>query len=302
MTLPFSGTLTLHQISIEFNDYNVPGSLNQLYAGGAYVPLGTFGYPTRSPYNGTTKVLIPSNGTIEFDDFYGSSIYQQFTYTLRAGNYATNFNVLSYITGQGFTNSSSHGPAHVTININGVLGATDTSSYAFYTGSGYAKTPVIVINVGAGGYITGAGGQLNQTGGNGMYLQTNVTIYNSGIIQAGGGAGGAGSEGVYGGGAGYYPGQGYGIGSSQDSTGSLDSGGQWAYNSDGGTSNGGAGGGWVDGMPALSPSTDGYGYGSPGGGDDVGTPDGGYAPGYAIVGYTHVSLGSALGRVRGPTL
>lgn len=192
----------------------------------------------------------------------------------------------------GFPNGSglSALPLRAYINIAGVAGASSTSSYGLSVGSGYNRTPLIVINVASGGFITGAGGGSSAAtaiGGDALLITQPTLLVNSGIIQAGGGAsiGGAG-------GSGYVA----GVGVSGSSSGSLESGGTGFPASSGKKSyspGGGYGGGWV--ANGASPSTDGWGAGR----DNL--FHGGYQPGFSIIGTGQLQAGSVTGTLRGAT-
>lgn len=280
----FGSPLSLTEIQTEFG--GTP-NLNGYHAGGSYVAAGTTGQFGAIPSGNKT--------TISIKDFYGSANSQFFTFEVNGAE--TNWNVFDKVVAAGYNNS---GPkAVITINVGGagVIGATSTAEYAFNTGVGWSKTPTIVLN--NYGYITGAGAsESGAWGGPAMYLSTYITVNNQGVIQGGGGAGGGGANDIHGGGAGYYFGVGIGDERFGSRTGTLNSGGAFQDdNGKAGNANGGAGGGWVSGV-GLSPSTDGWGYGSPGYGGGPGTYHGGGQPGNAIGGSSYITW-TAYGTING---
>ena len=62
MTLASSGTLSINDIAGEYGGRSDPESLSEFYRGGSRVPA----------HSNTTS--IPSSGTIQIDDFYGTSL------------------------------------------------------------------------------------------------------------------------------------------------------------------------------------------------------------------------------------
>ena len=224
-----------------------------------------------------------------------SDVALNLTYTLYAGQYATNFNLRNWAINAGWNGSV---PLSATINIYGVLGSTSKDLYAFDTGDYWTTTNnrSITINVFSGGFITGKGGtpiNINnvEVGGPAMRFATSITLLNiSGTIQGGGGAG------IGGGGAGYYVGVGYSYNGHNSTNGSLQSGGTgWgAFNTGkkgkGYYAGGGYGGGWV---ASGSPSTDGWGAGR------NNAYHGGSAPGAAIIGSYNIKSFRNFGTIRG---
>ena len=276
--------LRMSEIQANFPQGVNPINLSEYYAGGLYVPSGTIGYPGNNPFP------IPTSGVISISNFEGAYPGWIFNYTLASGQSATNLNVLEMALAAGFPNGQGATalPLRAYINIAGVAGASITANYGLTVGSGYNRTPLIVINVSAGGFITGAGGGgsvSTAVGGTALRLTQPTLLVNNGIIQAGGGAsiGGAG-------GAGYVP----GAGLSGSTSGSLQSGGKGFPSSSAKksyTPGGGYGGGWV--ANSESPSTDGWGAGR----DDA--FHGGYQPGTCIAGVGQLQPGSVVGTLRG---
>ncbi len=303
-------SLSFAEIQAEFGGSDGIG-LNEYYRGGAYVPSDAVGYP-----NGVATA-IPTTGAISVANFYGSSKYQLYTYNLASDGVATGLNLFNAASAAGLNNNVTASRWYITVNNAGILGASDVFNYAIDTGSGYARTPIIVIN--NSGYILGAGGRGTDyiawyqaadgywdsyyywRGGNCMrFRQGEIYINNSGYIAAGGGSGGIGTNNIHGGGSGYVYAPGYRtyLANSGDPSGSLLSGG--GFQDDGGSSgnpNGGAGGGWVLRSGANeSLSTDGWGYGVQGTNNYV--FHGGGSPGCVIVydvGWTTTSLGFVRG-------
>lgn len=310
-----AGTVTYyHQVyrktPVIYNADSNPINFDEYHAGNStnYVPSGSVGYPS-----GGGATNIPSSGALSFDNFHGATRYWVLNYTLNSGQYDINLDILNEAISSGFNNSIYAPPLRAVITISGVLGSGSTSNYALRTGSAYAQTPNITIIVNSGGYITGAGGSngvsVNDgTGGPGLLLEVATTVLNYGIIQGGGGSGQASPDrGTgFGGGSGYVGGAGspgFNTGGAIPYSGTLDSGGSWQPdNGKAGYSNGGAGGGWVSTYDGTygSPSTDGWGYGSPGTGANPGVYHGWSPPGTAIMGWSsYAAGGSYQGTVRG---
>ena len=291
------------------------------YRGGTYVPdiAANANIPSianRPPAGAQTRIRI--------SDFYGGSSSFCYKYTLNAGEYDTNFVLLTKAVAAGYVNNAAQLKA--TIIVNGVLGATrGAGNPAYQCGSGYVTPPNITITVGTStGVITGFGGDYNPSsnphyGGDAMVLSNNVKLRNYGVIQGGGSAGDSlyeSQQGSFwygaGGGAGYIAGAGGGGNIIAGSGGTLFSGGQhqkstvgvpWGLYLDtyfgrififGGYYDyyhwGGQGGGWV--ANANSSSIDGYGGALTNDGKNSGNfspggcaSHGPYAPGAAVVNY-----------------
>ena len=259
------------------------------YRGGTYVP--------DIPANGniphiSNRPPAGANTRIKISDFYGGSSSFCYKYTLNAGEYDTDFVLLTKAVAAGYVNNAA--TLKATIIVNGVLGATRASGNpAYQCGGAYVTPPNVTITVGTStGVITGYGGSWNGSGnphpgGDAMILTNNVKLYNYGVIQGGGGAGDSlyeSQQGSFwygaGGGAGYIAGAGAGGNQvSGNNCGTLFSGGAhqkstvgvpWGIYIDvyggrififGGYYDyfhwGGQGGGWV--ANAYSFNTDGYG-------------------------------------------
>jgi hypothetical protein len=92
MTLPVYGnSLSMQQIANEFSS-GVVYPLNQYYSGGSYVRPGTLGYPS-----GGFATVIPSSGTISFNNFFGSSLQLPVNNFSRANNITSSYNFSSTI-------------------------------------------------------------------------------------------------------------------------------------------------------------------------------------------------------------
>ncbi len=222
--LPSSGVIAVLDL---FNAYANGYTMQGYYRGNGKVP--------DIPQNNT----IPTSGTIALNNFYATFPVVEFS----TGNASTNtdFNLKNYLTSVGWDGIQ---PFNVTYTNSSILGASSTGTVAWTTGGVVAPqgSVVTIINQ-EGAYITGAGGNGNQTGtaGIAMFIDSTcpVIIYNYGTIQSGGVGGDGGSGGYGGGGAGYVAGVGQGYGSS----GSLTGGGSGGYNPNKGTTNGSNGSG-----------------------------------------------------------
>ena len=125
-----------------------------------------------------------------------------------------NINLKTLYTNQ--TGSSPSSAVRVIYNINGNIGSTSTATAAIVTDTWPAGSE-IVVNVDAGVYVVGAGGDggngtgggaSGQAGGNAISLGYNITIVNYGVIGGGGGGGGSLNFRLGGGGAGKNAGAG----------------------------------------------------------------------------------------------
>jgi hypothetical protein len=255
------------------------GGLNQ----SVEVELGGTGASKISINDTNARTLAGiASGKIALSDFYGKSNAFNFTYTLAAGAFAQNLIITTLARNAGWNGTSKF---NGTININGTLGSSNVAGIALSTGIStdpWGAPPAgsaITINVGVGGYITGAGGSFEQGGGPAILLAYPVTLNNSGYIQGGGGSGQASTNNsaYYGAGAGYTAGTGGNISNAA----TLEFGSSRAFLPSGGTNNGGAGGGWAP--SAWNTLSDGWGFGSTSGGSN-GITDGGMPPGSAIIG------------------
>jgi hypothetical protein len=281
---------------------NVSTSINESVA--LEVGIGA----TSAIYMNTSSVqtLAGATSPIYFSEFYGKSAPFNYSYTLPSGVADTNFNLSARLTSAGWNGTS---PVIANITVNGVLGSTSSTTYAFDTGTGYPAGSTINVTVGSGGYITGAGGgtpgyysglynpagggggAVANDGGNAMHVQVPINLTNNGIIQGGGGAGNGGDNNYAGGGSGFFTGGFfYQVATDGWVFATLNSGSSYSYNPGGGSSNGGAGGGWVyaNSGESVANSVNGTGNSSPGEGDGPGGQSAGvFTAGAAIVGRTN---------------
>ena len=118
-----------------------------------------------------------------------------------------------------YTNQTGEAPNSYTraqFNINGNIGSSSTATAAMVTDTWPAGSE-IVVNIGAGVYVVGAGGAggngtgggaPGQAGGSAISLGYSITIVNNGVIGGGGGGGGSLDFRLGGGGAGKNAGAG----------------------------------------------------------------------------------------------
>lgn len=194
MALQSSGAISLQDIEDEFGGTGSI-SLSEYYRNGTYVT--------------SNNTSVPTSGTIDMADFYGT--VKQFTYTFSSNAKEVNLNTT-------LTNAGWDGSAPVVLTINsGVYLWSDNTSVAGLTISSAFNNGLTITN---NGYIIGRGGNggaaENEDGGNGgpaiSNSATNVVIINSSgayIAGGGGGGGASGDSGYVGGGGG---GAGGGIG------------------------------------------------------------------------------------------
>lgn len=183
MTLQSSGTISFSQIEAEF---------------------GGNGAVSMSQYYGLDSG-VPTSGPIRFSNFYGKILNATRTIgSTQNFNARSDFQNNATIVGGKKTASSvytSNQAIKYTINANGTIGATDTSSYAFDTGN-FPSGSSIYLNISSGNYIAGAGGAGGSRSGGGggaggpaLILRLTSYITNNGTIAGGGGGGGGGSDG-----------------------------------------------------------------------------------------------------------
>ena len=247
MTLQASGSISSSQIQTEFGGSN-PISMSQYYG----LDSG-----------------VPTSGPIKFSNFYGKILNATRTIgSTQNFNARSDFQTNATIVGGKKTASSVYGnnqAVKYTINVNGTIGANDTSSYAFDTGT-FPSGSSIYLNVYSGNYIVGAGGAggasnggAGGAGGPALILRLISYITNNGTIAGGGGGGGGG-------------GYGYSNGCQQDGCCH-----QTCYTA---TANGGVGGGGAgkiaaSGASLLSGDGGGAGYNSSSGNQTASSGDGG---------------------------
>jgi hypothetical protein len=91
-----------------------------------------------------------------------------------------------------YTNQTGAAPSsavRVIYNINGNIGSTSSTIASLVTDTWPAGSEIFV-NIGAGVYVAGKGGNSGVAGGNAISLGYSITIVNSGVIAGGGGGGG----------------------------------------------------------------------------------------------------------------
>lgn len=174
MTLQSSGAISLANIQTEFGGSN-PIGLSEYYRNGNYVP--------------SSATTIPTSGTIQLDDFYGSEA----AVVLTISTNATNYNILTAAVAAGFNNSVG-GVIHLTIN-SGVT-VSGSSAAAIVTGALHASTTLTITNNGTVSGYTGAtsttAGQAGSVGGDALDVGGGgtTTVTNNGTFGSGGGGGG----------------------------------------------------------------------------------------------------------------
>jgi len=177
MGLQSSGAIDLQDVADEFGG-STPHGISEYYRNGSYVTENNTG--------------IPTSGTIDMADFYG---------TVRASiqtlSNSTNQNVSS-IFGSDF---STNIPKILIIPSGVTIGGTGFGSgnRAITVPSGMSST-LDIQNAGtisgSGGSGGSAGGGNGGTGGSAIYIQSSgVTVTNSGTIRGGGGGGAGGNNG-----------------------------------------------------------------------------------------------------------
>jgi hypothetical protein len=247
MTLQASGSISSSQIQTEFGGSN-PISMSQYYG----LDSG-----------------IPTSGPIKFSNFYGKILNATRTIgSTQNFNARSDFEINATIVGGKKTSSSVYSnnqAVKYTINVNGTIGANDTSSYAFDTGT-FPSGSSIYLNVYSGNYIVGSGGAggasnggAGGAGGPALILRLISYITNNGTIAGGGGGGGGG---------------GYGYANGCQQVGCCD---QRCYTA---TANGGIGGGGAgqiagSGASLLSGGSGGEGYNSTSGNQTASSGSGG---------------------------
>jgi hypothetical protein len=180
MAIPGPGpAISLSTLNTEFGG---GFAINSYYRGGSFVP--------NSPQNNA----IPTSGTISLGNFFGSS--NRMVYEITASG--NNFDVYANRGG-----SYVAGKTDLTVTVPGTVGSANTSSYALLVPSAFNAGDTIVIR--NNGLIQGAGGNggagagytqngfTGSVGGNAVYVNRPVTIFNNNTIAGGGGGGGGGA-------------------------------------------------------------------------------------------------------------
>lgn len=186
MPITSNGQLSLTDISTEFGG-NTPHSMSEYWRGGLYVA------------NVAVNANVPtvSEGNLSFTDFYNSTNFFVFEDIITDTVY--NYDIKTEIINAGWDQTI---PviANVVITNSGAILATNASSYALYSNSGYPTDSQITIRLHSNAYIVGYGGYGSNSAhegkdaGNGysaILLSSNVYIYNDGKIAGGGGGGGS---------------------------------------------------------------------------------------------------------------
>ena len=177
MALQSSGQISLQDIANEFGG-STPHAISEYYRNGGLVP--------------GNNTSVPTSGTIDFADFYGTTAATSRTLS----NGATNVN-LSQTFGTDWASSISK---ILIIPSGAEIGATgSTSNRAITVPSGMGGT----LSIQNAGTISGTGGTGGtSSGSNGaqggsalLIVSANVTVQNSGTIRGGGGGGAAGNDG-----------------------------------------------------------------------------------------------------------
>ena len=172
MTLPASGPISFNNINVE---------------------LGVSGTTTANINQATYRTLagVPT-GTISLSNFYGKSNRVAISLTASGNNYDVYSNRGgSYVAGT----------SDLTVTVPGTVGSTSTGTYAMLVPSAFSPgDTVTLVNNGVIQGMGGAGGAgasvpqnggPGSVGGNALYVNRPVTIFNNSTI-AGGGGGGAG--------------------------------------------------------------------------------------------------------------
>lgn len=163
MPLPSSGPISLNDVNVE---------------------LGLAGTTTISMNSNIVRVLfeVPTNASsISMSNGYGKA--NVLTLNVPSQN---NLNLRTLAVANG-------GSAYTkfVFNINGNIGSTSSTIASLVTDTTWAAGSEILINIGAGVYVAGAGGGSTVQGGTAISLGHNVTIVNNGVIAGGGGGGGS---------------------------------------------------------------------------------------------------------------
>jgi hypothetical protein len=172
MALPGSGTLSLSQIRDEFGGSN-PVSMSDYYRSGPYVT--------------TNNTAVPTSGAISITNFYGAAA--QFSFTISAfSNYSTPQDLRTLAINAGWNQSD------YLVVTNNTIFSSNTTSTAALTISGSFPNGVLFNNT---GYLIGMGGRggpapgVGLPGGDAIFVNTAVSINNTGTFIGGGGGGGS---------------------------------------------------------------------------------------------------------------
>ena len=172
MALQSSGAISFANIQTEFGGSN-PISLNEYYQAGTYV----------SEHSST----VPTSGTIDLADFYGTEKAVRIVISANT----TNYNILTAATAAGYSNSTAQ-PIVIIVN-SGVEVSGTTNNHGIRTGALHQNSDVLII---CNGTISGGHGGTNTAGADAVYFETDTggsgtyEVRNNGLIRSGGGGGG----------------------------------------------------------------------------------------------------------------
>lgn len=131
------------------------------------------------------------------------NVLYAFVYNSIVSTSSNNFNMKSAAIASGW-NQTMPLFMEVTLAAGAVIGSSNTSGYAFDTGSGFPAGTTLKLTVNSGATIAGAGGNASTgagvngaNGGPALIARAPLTISNTGVIGGGGGGGGSGAPGVY---------------------------------------------------------------------------------------------------------
>lgn len=175
--LQSSGAIDLQDVADEFGG-STPHGISEYYRNGQYVTENNTG--------------IPTSGTIDMADFYGtvkasiqtlSNSTNQNASTIFGSDFSTNIPKILIIPSGVHIGGTGFGTGNRGLTVpSGMSSTLDIQNAGTISGSGGA----------AGGGNGGAGGQ----GGSAIFIQSsNVTVTNTGTIRGGGGGGGGGGQG-----------------------------------------------------------------------------------------------------------
>lgn len=131
------------------------------------------------------------------------NVLYAFVYNSIVSTSSNNFNMKSAAISAGW-NQTMPLFMEVTLLAGTVIGSSNTSGFAFDTGSGFPAGTTLKLIVNNGATIAGAGGNGSASagasgtnGGPGLIARAALTVDNGGVIGGGGGGGGAGAYGYY---------------------------------------------------------------------------------------------------------
>ena len=172
MALQSSGAISFANIQTEFGGSN-PISLSEYYQAGTYV----------SEHSST----VPTSGTIDLADFYGT----EKAVRIVISSNTTNYNILTAATSAGYNNSTAQ-PIVIVINA-GVEVSGTTNNHGIRTGALHQDTDVLII---VNGTVSGGHGGTNTAGADAVHFESDTggsgthEVRNNGLVRSGGGGGG----------------------------------------------------------------------------------------------------------------